>query len=125
MSTIFSATGKQFVTTISYILRYTSSEFINDLILAFMSIYTLGRPLIVLHNFAEFIAVRMHEQFTRMSNERVFKYSFVLYHMFLYYQPNIFPFTLQKLDTKGQPRSAIFWTPLFHKFGSPYNYSDL
>ena len=59
-----------------------------------------------------------------MNNERVFKYSSVLYHMFLYYQPDRFPFPLQKLDTKGQPRSVIFWTPLFHKFQSPYTYSD-
>ena len=59
-----------------------------------------------------------------MSNERVFKYSFVSYHLFLYYQSDRFPFTLQKLDTKGQPRSISFWTPLFHKFGSPYTYLD-
>jgi len=44
--------------------------------------------------------------------------------MFLYYQSDIFPFTLQKLDTIGQPRSVIFWTPLFHKYSSPYTYTD-
>jgi len=58
-----------------------------------------------------------------MNNERVFKYSSVLYHMFLYYQPDRFHFPLQKLDTKGQPKSVIFWTPLFHKYESPYTYS--
>ena len=43
--------------------------------------------------------------------------------MFLYYQPDKFPFTLQKLDTKGQPMSVIFWTPLIHQSQSPYSYS--
>jgi len=43
---------------------------------------------------------------------------------FLYYQADKFPFTLQKLDTKGHPRSVIFWTPLIHKYDSPYPYID-
>ena len=66
----------------------------------------------------------MHEQFTRMGNERVFKYSSVLYHMFIYFQADKFPLTLQKLDTKGQPRSVIFWTPLIHQYSSPYSYNE-
>jgi len=74
--------------------------------------------------YAKFIANRMHDQFIRMNNERVFKYSLVLYHLFLYYQVDKFPFTLQKLDTKGQPRLVIFWTPLIHKYDSPYPYTD-
>ena len=89
-----------------------------------MSIYTLGQPSATIYDFATFIADRMHEKFTRMGIERVFKYSSVLYHMFLYYQLEKFPFTLQKLDTKDQPRSVIFWTPLIHKYQSPYSYSD-
>ena len=43
-------------------------------------------PSATIYGFATFIVDRMHEQFTRMGNERVFKYSFVLYHLFLYYQ---------------------------------------
>lgn len=66
-----------------------------------MSIYAPGQPLTTIYDFSTFIADRMHEKFTRMGNEMVFKYSLVLYHMFLYYQLEKFPFTLQKLDTKG------------------------
>jgi len=66
----------------------------------------------------------MHENFTRMYNERVFKYSYIFYHMFMYYQPDRIPFPLQKLDTKCRPKSIIFWTPLFHNFESPYTYLD-
>ena len=73
-----------------------------------MSIYTPGQPPAVIYDYAKFIADRMHDQFLRMSNGRVFKYSSVLYHLFLYYQTNKFSFTLQKLDTKGHPRSLIF-----------------
>lgn len=44
--------------------------------------------------------------------------------MFLYYQPDKFPFTLQKLETKGQPRSITFWIPFVHQSKSPYSYFD-
>lgn len=104
--------GQYIVTMISCVLGYTTSEYIDELILAFMFIYTLGQRPATTYEFSKFIADRMHEQFTRMGNERVFKYSFVLYHLFLYYQLDKFPFTLQKLDTRGQPRSVIFG-PLF------------
>jgi len=66
----------------------------------------------------------MHDQFLRLENERVFQYSLVLYHVFLYYQTDKLPFSVQKLDTKGNPRSVIFWTPLFHRSNSPYPYID-
>ena len=69
---------------ISCILGYTIDEFVDEIVLAFMSIFTLGKPLATLYNYAQFIAKTIHEKFTRMHNERVFKYSYVLYHRFLY-----------------------------------------
>jgi hypothetical protein len=102
------------------------SEYIDEIILAFMSIYTPGKPPATFYdNYAQFIAERMHEQFTRMHNERVFKYSSVLYHMFLYYQSDNFPFTLQKLDTpKASPGLSFFGPHFSTSIQSPYTYSD-
>lgn len=122
--TIFSKFGQDIVAMISSILGYTTNEYIDEIILAFMSISTPGQPPIVIYDYEKFIANRMHDQFLRMSNERVFKYSSILYHLFLYYQVDKFNFTLQKLDIKGHPRSVIFWTPLIHKYDSPYSYID-
>jgi len=93
---------------ISCVLGYSKSEYIDEIILPFKSIYTPGQPPTTIYDFATFIADRIHEKFIRMGNERVFKHSSVLYHMFLYFQPYKFPLTLQNLDTKGQPRSVIF-----------------
>lgn len=47
-----------------------------------------------------------------------------MYHLFLYYQTDKLPFSVQKLDTKGNPRYVIIWTPLFHRSNSPYPYID-
>jgi len=82
---LFSPWGRSILDMISSVLGYTTSEYIDENILAFMSIYTPGKPLAVIYDYAQFIADRMHEQFLIMSNERVFKYSSVLYHLFLYY----------------------------------------
>lgn len=123
-SCYFSPWGQNIVAMISCILGYSTSEYIDEIILVFISIYTPGKPPAVIYDYAQFIAGSMHDQFLGMNNERVFKYSSILYHMFLYYQLEKFPFTLQKLDTKGQPRSVIFWTPLIHQYKSPYSYFD-
>ena len=124
MYTIFSQFGQDIVSVISSIVGYTTSEYIDEIILVFMPIFTLGQPPTIMYDYAKYIANRMHDQFLRMSNEIVFKYSSVLYHLFLYYQVDKFPFTIQKLDTKGHPRSVIFWTPLIHNYHSPYPYTD-
>lgn len=124
VSVLFFPWGRSIVDMISSVLDYTTSEYIDEIILAFMSIYTPRQPPAVIYDYAQFIADRMHAQFLRMNNERVFKYSSVLYHLFLYYQLDKFPLTLQKLDTKGQPRSIIFWIPLIHQHPSPYSYNE-
>ncbi len=68
-----------------------------------MSIYSPGKPPAIMFDYSKFITDKMHDQFMRMENERVFKYSSVLYHILLYYQDDQFPFTLQKLDTEVAP----------------------
>lgn len=93
---------------LSCILGYTSDEHVDEVILAFLSIFTPGKPPTIMYNYAQFIADRMHEQFTRLPIERVFKYSLVLFHMFSYYQADKFPVSIQKLDTKGKERSMVF-----------------
>lgn len=124
VDTIFSPFGQDIVVMISYVLGYTTSEYIDEIILAFMSIFSPRQPLAVMYDYAKFIADNMPNHFLRMSIEIVFKYSSFLYHLFLYYQADKFPFTLQKLDTKGHHRSVIFWNPLIHKYDSPYPYTD-
>lgn len=71
---------------ISCILGYTIDGHVDEFILAFLSIFTPRKPPAIMYDYAQFIADRMHEQFSRLSTERVFKYSSALFYMFLYYQ---------------------------------------
>ena len=110
---------------IACILGFTTSEYVDELTLAYMTTFTPGQPPACKYDYAAFIADKMHEQFMRLENERVFKYSSVLYHLFLYYQTDKFPFSMKNLDTKGNPRSVIFWTSIFHNSpSSPHPYTD-
>lgn len=65
---------------ISSVLGYTTSEYVDEIILAFMSIFPPGQPPAILYDYAKFIENKMHDKFLRMNNERVFKYSLVLCH---------------------------------------------
>ena len=60
----------------------------------------------------------------RLENKRVFIFSTFIYHLILYYHSEKFPFSVMKQDTKGNPRSVIFWISIFHKsFANPYSYN--
>lgn len=57
--------------------------------------------------------------------ERVFQYTSYIYHLLLYYQPDSFQISLRRLDLKGERRSVIFWTSVFHEVhNSPYTYCE-
>jgi len=110
---------------LSCILGYTIDEHVDEVVLAFLSIFYPGKPPTIVYNFSQFLADRIHEHFIGLPNERVFKYSSVLFHMFLYFQSDKFPVSIQRLDTKGNPRSVIFWTPLIQMYSTIFTYKDL
>ena len=69
VATIFSPFGQDIVPMISRVLRYTTSEYIDEIILAFMSIFTLGQPPPIIYDYAKFIVDKMHDQLLIMNNE--------------------------------------------------------
>ena len=109
---------------LSCILGYTIDEHVDKPILAFISIFCPGKPLVIVFNFSQFLADKIHDQSIIFLDERVFKYSSILFHMFLYFQSDRFPVNIQKLDTKGNPISIIFWTPLIQKYSTVFSYKE-
>jgi len=79
----FTEMGQYIVNMIVVVMGFNTREFVDELSLVFMSIFTLSQPLVVKYEYAAFIANKIHDQFMRLENERVFKYSVVLYHLFL------------------------------------------
>lgn len=125
MSCTFTGLGRDIITMFACILDFTTNEYVDEITFPYMSIFTPGKPPATKFDYATFIADKMHEKFMRLENERVFKYSSVLYHLFLYYQTDKFPFSIQNLDRRGNPRSVILWTSIFHYSpSSPHPYID-
>jgi len=121
----FNDIGKALVSMISYILGYNTNEYVDETILAMMSMFTPGKPPSVQYDYATFIANRIHEQFMNLERERVFKYTAYIYHLLIFNQPDSFPLSLKKLDAQGNRRSVLFWSSVFHHvFSSPYSYCE-
>lgn len=110
---------------ISFVLGFKTSDHIDETILVMISIFTPGQPPAVKYNYAKFIANKIHDQLLKLDREGTFKYSSYIYHLFLYYQPDIFQFPIRKLDHKWERRCVIFRTPIFHEVrSSPYSYCE-
>jgi len=69
MWTIFSKLVLDTVSMISSVLGYTTSEYVDEIILTFMSIFTPRQPPAVMYDYAKYISDKMHEQFLRMDDE--------------------------------------------------------
>lgn len=123
-NSIFSERGIQIITMFSCVIGYTTDEHVDEVVLAFLSIFLPRKPPATMYNFAQFIADKIHEHFIRLSTERVFKYSSLFFHMFLYFQWDKFPISIQKLYTNGNPRSFIFWTPLIQRYSKVFSYKE-
>ena len=76
----FTEEGRLVLDMISFIMGFNTSEYVDHLILVLLSIFTHGQPPAVRYDFASYIADKIHDQFMRLDNEKVFKYSSVIYH---------------------------------------------
>ena len=109
---------------LSFILGYFIDEHTDESILGFLSTFSRGQPPLVIFDYASFIADNIHYQLIKFPIEGVFRYTSFLFHMFIYFQSDNFPVTLQKLDIEGNLLSVIFWTYFLRKESTEFTYSE-
>lgn len=121
----FNEVGKLLVDMSSYVLGFKTSEHIDETVLLLLATYTPGQPPSYKYNFSKFIANKIHDQLLKVDREGVFKYLSYIYHLFMYYQFEVFQCPIKKLDSRGEKRSVIFWLSVFHQVqDSPYSYCE-
>jgi len=121
----FNEVGKLLIDMISYVLGFTTSELVDETVLVLLSSFSQGKPPAVKYNYAKFIANKIHDQLIRLDRKGVFKYSSYIYHLLMYYQSESFQCPIKKLNSKGERRSVVFWSFVFHQVQhSPYSYYD-
>ena len=79
----FTEIGKTIIDMVFAVMGFNTNEYADELTLVLMSIFTPGQPLAVKYNYVAFIAEKIHDQFMRLQNEKVFKYSTFIYHLIL------------------------------------------
>lgn len=109
---------------LSCILGYFTDEYVDASILGFLSIFYLGQPPTFTFKFAQYVLVSIHEKLVKLHKEGVFKYSSILFHIFLYFQSERFAVSLQKLDIEGNPQLVVFRTSLVRKDSIEFTYKD-
>jgi len=70
----------------------------------------------------------IHEQLIHFTTQGVFRYPFVIIHMFLFQRGDLLHIQLQKQDDRGMDQSTIYWTELFKANSTKCtssNFSDL
>lgn len=115
---------KKITTILSYLLGYNSNQYVNEVIIGFLSIFSIDSKPIVLYNFSQFLAKAIHEQFVQFDAKDIFKYALILVYLFIYFQGDKFPFTLQKLDEEGNQQLVIFWTSMGMKEKEEFIYKQ-
>jgi len=121
----FTELGKLILNMISFIMGFNTSEYVDELTLVLLSNFIPGEQPVIKYDFASYIADKIHNQFLRLENEKVFKYSSFIYHLLIYSQCESFPIDKQKLSVQGDPRSVIFWSAITHcSSASTYSYKD-
>ena len=111
-------------TMLSCVLGYFTDEHVDASILGFLSIFFPSQPPASTFNFAQYLADAIHDQLVKLTEEGVFKYSSVLFHLLLYFQLERFVVSLQKLEIEGNPQSVVFWTSLIRKDSTKFSYKD-
>ena len=115
---------RHIISMLSFILGYFTDEHTDESILGFLSIFVPGQPPAVIYNFAEYIVDNIHEQIVKLPTEGVFRYTSFLFQMFLYFQSEKFPMTLQNMDVVGNAQCIILWTSLTRNESKEFTYAD-
>jgi len=99
---MFSTKGNQIISSLCCLLGYYLDEWVDELILGFMSIFSTKEKSTTQFKFNQFLADNIQNLF-KFPMEGMFQYSSILSYMFLFFQSKKFSFLLQKLDIEGSP----------------------
>jgi len=83
LQTFFTETGRLIVDIISMIMGFNTNEYVDDITLVFLSIFTPGQPPTVKYDYATFNANKIHDQFMSLDREE-FSNTHFLYTIFCY-----------------------------------------
>jgi hypothetical protein len=100
---MFSTRGNQIISSLCALLGYYSDQWVDERILGFLSIFSNDEQPTTQFNYSTFLSNNIHEQFVNFATKGMFRYSSILAYMFVYFQADMFNFSMQKMDADGKP----------------------
>lgn len=112
---MFPQRTRQIIYVLSSILGYYSNEWVDDPILVFFSTLSSEEGPSFTFDYGHFLSNVINEKFLQFLTEGMFRYLSILMYVFIFFQTDKFPFSVQKLDQQGEPQSIVLWTSLVKK----------
>jgi hypothetical protein len=119
---MFSTKENQIISSLCALLGYYSDQWLDEPILGFLSIFSNDEQPTTQFYYSTFLDNNIHEQFVNFATEGMFRYSSILAYMFVYFQADMFNFSMQKMDADGKPQPVTAWTSLLKHNSVEYNY---
>ena len=123
-SSMFPGMTKQIISIVACMLGYHLDQWVDEIILAFLSLFSWNEKPDAIFCYNEFLAEIIDDQFMKLSIVGVLKYASILEYLFLFYQSDKFPFQLQNIDSQGNTHLVIHWTNLVRKNNIEFTFND-
>lgn len=124
LASMFPEITKQIIFLVSCLLGYQTNQWVDESIIGYLSIFSKENKPAFVYNYNSFMAENMHEKTMKITTEGMFKYSFVLVHMFLFQQGDMLPITLHKQDDQKINQSVTQWISLVKRNSTEFRFSD-
>jgi hypothetical protein len=121
-SSLFSEKGNQVISSLYCLLGYFSNAWVDEPILGFLSIFSTEEKSTTQFDYNTFLGENIHEQFSQFATEGMFRYSFILAYMFMFFQVDRFTFSMQKMDKEGKPQAVTLWTSLLRRNSTKFTF---
>jgi hypothetical protein len=124
LSSMFSTKGNQIISSVCTLLGYYLDQWVDEPILGFLSIFSTNEKPTTQLDFSTFLANNIHKQFINFTTEGMFRYSFILAYLFIFFQTDKFSFSMQKMDGDGRPQAVTTWTSLLKHNSTEFSFKQ-
>jgi hypothetical protein len=121
---LFSEKGNQVISSLCCLLGYFSDVWVDEPILVFLSTFSTEEKFTTEFDYNTFLVENIHDQFSQFTTEGMFKYSSILAYMFVFFQADMFSFSMQKMDKEGKPQAVTLWTSLLRRNSTEFTFKQ-
>jgi hypothetical protein len=121
---MFSEKGNQIISSLYSLLGYFSDEWVDEPVLGFLSIFSTEERPIIQFKYSTFLEESIHEKLSKFTTEGMFWCSSILANMFIFFQADMFSFSMQKMDKNEKLHMVTSWTSLLKRNSTEFSFKQ-